>query len=111
MSDQVNHPLHYLTVSELGRPFLLALGVREQQLSGECINAIESLEADGASFARLTAIKYLWRCGLKGGESKIVEDLSKAVWYLRRINNVRYESVIDSIKELIDYLRETQCDK
>lgn len=29
-----------------------------------------------------SALKYLWRAGLKGGEDKRLEDLKKARWYL-----------------------------
>lgn len=29
------------------------------------------------------AVKYIWRAGEKGGEGNKVEDLEKAIWYLR----------------------------
>lgn len=30
-----------------------------------------------------SALKYLWRCGLKDGANEI-EDLKKAIWYIER---------------------------
>jgi len=42
----------------------------------ECIQITEHM-----SFNAGNAIKYLWRCGLKGAEQ---EDLKKAVWYIER---------------------------
>lgn len=58
MSDPVNHPAHYTQVP----------GV-------ECIDVTRHF-----SFCRGNAIKYVWRAGAKGSE---VEDLRKAIWYLR----------------------------
>lgn len=42
----------------------------------ECIDVIEDYP-----FNIGNAIKYLWRCGLKGDE---IEDLKKAEWYIKR---------------------------
>jgi len=42
----------------------------------ECIDITEHM-----SFCLGNAIKYIWRCGLKENG---VEDLEKAVWYIRR---------------------------
>ena len=63
--DPVNHPSHYCTGDI------------------ECIDAIASaLGHDGIiDFCRGSAIKYLWRAGLKGD---IEEDLRKAAWYCER---------------------------
>lgn len=61
--DPVNRPSHYV-----GR----VPGV-------ECIEVAERFD-----FCLGNAIKYIWRAGLKGGPEKEVEDLRKAVWYLRR---------------------------
>jgi len=44
----------------------------------ECIDVIEHL-----SFNSGTAIKYLWRAGLKPGEETL-DDLKKALWYVNR---------------------------
>lgn len=61
MKEQVNHPAHY-----------------NAHPSG--IEAIEVCE--GVSFNLGSAIKYLWRAGLKGSAET---DLRKALWYLRRL--------------------------
>ena len=58
--DTVNHPAHY-----------------NSHPSGvECITVVEHF-----GFNVGNAIKYLWRCGLKGDE---IEDLKKALWYVQR---------------------------
>lgn len=65
--DAVNHPKHYTSGTV------------------ECIDAIESaLGAGFAEYCRGNAIKYIWRCGLKGDP---VEDLSKAAWYINAAIN------------------------
>lgn len=55
--SKVNHPDHY------------------NQLGIECIEVVRHF-----NFNRGNAIKYIWRAGLKGDA---VEDLEKAIWYLR----------------------------
>lgn len=45
----------------------------------ECIDVIEWFSCNIAN-----AIKYLWRCGLKGKHSDAVQDLRKAAWYCNR---------------------------
>ena len=80
--ETVNHPLHYQSVSQIGLPILEALGIPEATLKMECIEAIESLEATRRwNFNILNAVKYLWRCGMKGDA---IKDLRKARWYLAR---------------------------
>ncbi len=60
--EKINHPKHYnLHPSNV-----------------ECIDIIECY-----SFNVGSALKYLWRAGLKPGESAL-EDLRKAVWYVQR---------------------------
>lgn len=59
-ADMVNHPPHYTSHPS---------GV-------ECIQVTEHY-----GFCIGSAIKYLWRAGLKGDA---VEDLKKAVWYISR---------------------------
>ena len=59
MADPVNHPSHYNAHPEM-----------------ECIELVEMLP-----FCEGNAIKYIWRSGLKGSA---VEDLQKALWYVRR---------------------------
>lgn len=44
----------------------------------ECIQITEHYD-----FCIGNAIKYLWRNGLKGGESS-ADDLKKAIWYINR---------------------------
>ena len=61
-NDAVNHPSHYTSHPS---------GV-------ECIQVTEYL-----NFCIGNAIKYLWRAGLKDGNSDI-QDLKKAVWYIER---------------------------
>lgn len=58
--EMVNHPDHY-----------------NAHPSGvECIDVVEHM-----SFNLGNAVKYIWRADEKG---KALEDLEKAVWYLRR---------------------------
>lgn len=67
-SDNVNHPKHY-----------------NAHPSGvECITVTEHM-----TFNVGTAIKYLWRAGLKRSGAmpdnvKHIEDLEKAAWYINR---------------------------
>lgn len=61
-SDNVNHPSHYA--------------------SGK-IEVIEALEDWKLNFHRGNAVKYVARAGKKDPKKEI-EDLEKAVWYLKR---------------------------
>lgn len=61
-NDPVNHPAHYTSHPS---------GI-------ECIQVTEHF-----NFCIGNAIKYLWRNGLKDGNSNI-QDLKKAVWYINR---------------------------
>jgi hypothetical protein len=60
MSDQVNHPKHYVSHPS---------GV-------ECIQITEHM-----GFNLGNAIKYVWRADLK---ADALEDLRKAIWYIDR---------------------------
>lgn len=60
--DAVNHPQHYT--------------------SGK-IEVIEFIEDQELGFHLGNALKYICRAGLKD-HSKYVEDLEKAIWYIRR---------------------------
>jgi hypothetical protein len=60
MSEKVNHPNHY------------------NALPIECIDVIEHFD-----FCIGSAIKYLWRAGLKDGEADL-DDYKKAIWYIQR---------------------------
>ena len=62
MADKINHPAHYG--------------------GGEDIyETIKVIEAWGLDFHLGNAIKYLSRAGKKGDT---VEDLKKAIWYIKR---------------------------
>lgn len=60
-ADSVTHPAHYTSHPS---------GI-------ECIEVTQDL-----NFCLGNAIKYIWRAGLKS--DNVVEDLSKAIWYLER---------------------------
>ena len=60
MTDAVYNPKHYTSHPS---------GI-------ECIQVVEHF-----GFNIGNAIKYLWRCGLKGDE---IEDLKKSRWYIDR---------------------------
>lgn len=61
-NDPVNHPNHY----------------------AKTVPGIEAIEVtENFNFCRGSAIKYIWRAGSKD-QSKEVEDLEKAIWYLNR---------------------------
>ena len=62
--EAVDHPAHY--------------GGKDDPY--EAIKIIEAI-GDGPAFCRGNVIKYLIRAGKKGTE---VEDLKKALWYLKR---------------------------
>lgn len=62
VADAVNHPSHYNQGS---------------------IEVIEFIEDQKLGFNRGNALKYLVRAGAKD-PAKEVEDLDKAIWYLRR---------------------------
>jgi hypothetical protein len=64
MSEQVNHPQHY---GGEGNPY----------------EAIKVIEAWGLDFPLGNAVKYISRAGKKDKETT-VQDLEKAIWYIRR---------------------------
>ena len=77
MEDRVNHPSHYTDVVP---------GI-------ECIQVAEHF-----SFLRGNAIKYLWRAGAKGNT---VEDLQKAIWYIKReIDNLAPKQPESPVEQL-----------
>lgn len=66
--DNINHPIHYTSHPS---------GI-------ECIDIAEHHD-----FCIGNAIKYLWRAGLKSEDGiskkeKQIEDLKKAIWYIKR---------------------------
>jgi len=76
MNDKVKHPLHYTSHPS---------GV-------ECIQITEHL-----NFCLGNAVKYIWRCGLKGDE---IEDLEKAKWYIDR-EIARRKQEVERITEAV----------
>jgi len=62
--ENVNHPNHY--------------GGKDSQYE-----AIKVIEAWGLNFNTGNAVKYISRAGKKD-PAKTVEDLEKAIWYLKR---------------------------
>ena len=64
MSDNVDHPSHYCD----GRKY-------------EPVEVILDWELD---FLLGNALKYISRTGRKGSEEDAIEDLEKAVWYIRK---------------------------
>lgn len=66
MEDPVNHPSHYTD------------GKYE---------TIEFIERHGFSFHEGNAVKYISRAGKKD-PNKTIEDLEKALWYIKRASNV-----------------------
>ena len=72
MTDNVNHPTHYGGEENL-------------------YEAIKVIEAWELGFCLGNAVKYIARAGKKD-PAKEIEDLEKAVWYLRReIERLRRE--------------------
>ena len=65
MTDNVNHPPHYI------------------RNGPECIDAIEAAlsEAEFRGYCKGNVIKYLWREQFKGKD----EDILKAQWYINRL--------------------------
>jgi len=72
MKENVNHPSHYASGNI------------------ECIDAMEAAfgRAEVASFCKLNAFKYIWRCFHKNDG---IEDVDKALWYLHRYRDLIQE--------------------
>ena len=73
-TENVNHPSHYTS----GMP----------AIEPECIDFAESM-----NFCRGNAFKYVWRAGKKGDA---IEDLQKALWYLKRVHPSFFDNTIVS---------------
>jgi hypothetical protein len=76
INDPVNHPSHYT--------------------SGN-IEVIDALEDWELNFHRANAVKYIARAGKKD-QSKEIEDLEKAIWYLKRNIDLIKKKMITPIK-------------
>ena len=74
INDAVNHPRHY---TEGFAPVTI-----------ECIDITRHMP-----FTVGNAFKYVWRAGKKGGPEKTMEDLRKALWYIR--DAVQNECIAD----------------
>ena len=74
INDAVNHPRHY---TEGFAPVTI-----------ECIDITRHMP-----FTVGNAFKYVWRAGKKGGPEKTLEDLRKALWYIR--DAVQNECIAD----------------
>lgn len=72
MSEQINHPAHYL---KNGR---------------ECIDVmIEKFGTEAViNFCECNEFKYLWRAGLKEGNSAET-DRAKAAWYKKKAEELK----------------------
>lgn len=71
MEDNVNHPAHY------------AAKFKTRQI--ECIDITRHMP-----FCAGNAFKYVWRAGDKGGREKAIEDLNKAIFYLREADEAAH---------------------
>ena len=81
--SSVDHPKHY---NELGA------------VCAKCDQPIECIDvAERMSFNIGNAVKYLWRAGRKT-ESPL-EDLEKAIWYIRREIGARIQSDVERIPD------------
>jgi hypothetical protein len=104
MPDQINQPSHYTQgCSPLTRSIMMdrfTLPRCTTSLDGECIDFIEEEEL---GFLMGNAVKYLWRCGLKGPAEP---DLRKALFYLKRYDykGLRHGRAIESVEALLDKL-------
>lgn len=79
--NSVNNPIHYQGCSPIGRELLSKhFRLTDEDLDLECIEFLESNHRY-LDFHTGNAIKYLWRCGVKGD---VEEDLRKCLTYLRR---------------------------
>jgi Protein of unknwon function (DUF3310) len=104
MPDQINQPSHYtqgcspLTRSIVAARFSMNEG--HEQLDGECLKFIESWCLD---YGLGNAVKYLWRCGLKGAAET---DLRKALFYMKRYDykGLQHGRAIESTEALLDKL-------
>jgi|GEM_PF-1311927 len=93
MSDQINHPSHYL---KNGR---------------ECIDVmIEKFGAQAViNFCECNEFKYLWRAGLKEGNSAET-DRAKAAWYRKKAEELRGNAMSSGIKPLSENVAQQLAD-
>lgn len=87
MSDNVNHPRHYTS-----------------HPSG--IEAIQITEH--MNFCLGNAVKYILRCDMKGAP---MEDLHKAVWYIKREIQRRGREANQEMPDQADQIPDSICDQ
>lgn len=89
IKEMVNHPGHYASACPIGRKLLSNFRIfSESDFDRECdLVLVECGWHDDAHL--YNAAKYLWRCESKGA---LLQDLKKAVWYLRRRQEVHGRS-------------------
>lgn len=98
--DAVGEPVVEMSDDAVGGPVHHPRHYNLHPSGVECIDVIEHL-----TFNTGTAVKYLWRCGLKseekgGGE---LRDLKKALWYVQR-EIERITKAVKNEQELRDSL-------
>lgn len=93
MSEMVNHPAHYNIAGK--RECIVAM----QEDYGDIVTAI---------FCLTNAYKYLYRAGVKEGNSQ-EQDIAKAKWYYDYIRNLKFKSndilLVGNVADLDDYVR------
>lgn len=90
--SRVNHPSHYNTNNPIIKVKCKCGEVIEVPI--ECIDVIRDMPSWKGN-----AIKYLWRAGLKSSADlseteKTIEDLEKAIWYIKDKIEVIKKSVV-----------------
>ena len=91
-NSMVNHPKHYNTDSPIITIKCKCGEVIKRAI--ECIDVIREMPSWKGN-----TIKYLWRCGLKKEEGmsavdKEIQDLEKAIWYIKdRINQLKEDKI------------------
>ena len=95
MSDAVNHPSHYTSSEAKCR-------VCDEPI--ECIDVTQHM-----GFCLGNAVKYIWRAGLKS-EDKTIQDLEKAMWYIRKHIEKLEEPVYQGLPSIEIYSpKEKEC--
>lgn len=90
MTDKI-HPTHY-----------------DGDACMRCIHRMTLNMSGSTAFCVGQAVKYLWRCGTKAGESD-ADDRGKALWYLewtlRQIRDQASVSITNCTADLVDLAR------
>lgn len=92
MNEKINHPSHY-----------------QKEGRKECIEEIREFYGDiiTAIFCLTNAYKYLYRAGMKEGNSA-EQDIAKAKWYWDYIDKLNgneiVDRIIDGMSDMVIYL-------